>query len=344
MKLTWVQSLCSAFLLRRLKSDVLKDLPKKECIVYSCDLSTTQRRVYDQELFAYRGGKATPSASGSTPGESSQDSGTLSKTASKPGRPKRSGYDKLFGGSPVKDPLSRQSTLNNDSAGSGFKNVYSRLRRLCASPLMTQQKFSAREYSLLAQLLLTRRDDFLKMGLTRLEKEVKSWSDFQVHQQAALFGLSEPFLASPLEICSGAKVEALLKILAQRNEKGDKKEKKKTLVFSQFTQYLDVLELALKFKGHHYVRLDGSTQTDDRQVIVDSFCCSGTGTVEEEPNVFLLSTKAGGVGLNLVAADMVILMDLSYNPQDNRQSEDRIHRLGQTKEVKIVYHNYVEIT
>merc|ERR1719183_3267449 len=54
-------------------------------------------------------------------------------------------------------------------------------------------------------------------------------------------------------------------------------------------------------------------------------------------DVFLLSTKAGGVGLNLVAADTVVMLDLSFNPQDTRQAEDRVHRLGQTKPVTVHY-------
>ncbi|CAE8600340.1 unnamed protein product, partial [Polarella glacialis] len=54
-------------------------------------------------------------------------------------------------------------------------------------------------------------------------------------------------------------------------------------------------------------------------------------------DVFLVSLKAGGVGLNLTAADKVILMDLSFNPQDNRQAEDRAHRLGQTRPVQVIY-------
>ncbi|SCM02405.1 DNA helicase, putative [Plasmodium chabaudi chabaudi] len=78
-----------------------------------------------------------------------------------------------------------------------------------------------------------------------------------------------------------------------------------------------------------YVRLDGSTNTIERQQIIKEF--------SENDNVFifLLSTKAGGVGLNLIAANHVILMDQDWNPHNDRQAEDRVHRLGQKKEVYI---------
>ncbi|SCN23961.1 DNA helicase, putative [Plasmodium berghei] len=84
-----------------------------------------------------------------------------------------------------------------------------------------------------------------------------------------------------------------------------------------------------KFQNNIYVRLDGSTNTIERQQIIKEF--------SENDNVFifLLSTKAGGVGLNLIAANHVILMDQDWNPHNDRQAEDRVHRLGQKKEVYI---------
>ncbi|CAD2089058.1 DNA helicase, putative [Plasmodium vinckei brucechwatti] len=84
-----------------------------------------------------------------------------------------------------------------------------------------------------------------------------------------------------------------------------------------------------KTQNNIYVRLDGSTNTIERQQIIKEF--------SENDNVFifLLSTKAGGVGLNLIAANHVILMDQDWNPHNDRQAEDRVHRLGQKKEVYI---------
>lgn len=82
--------------------------------------------------------------------------------------------------------------------------------------------------------------------------------------------------------------------------------------------------------GYNYVRLDGNTPVAQRQILIDRF--------NEDPDnlfVFLLSTRAGGVGINLTSADTVIFYDIAFNPQVDRQAEDRCHRLGQDKPVTI---------
>ena len=78
--------------------------------------------------------------------------------------------------------------------------------------------------------------------------------------------------------------------------------------------------LSLKF-----LRLDGSTPVEERQQLIDTF------TNDESIPIFLLSTHAGGLGINLTAADTVILHDLDFNPQNDKQAEDRCHRIGQTR-------------
>jgi SWI/SNF-related matrix-associated actin-dependent regulator 1 of chromatin subfamily A len=85
----------------------------------------------------------------------------------------------------------------------------------------------------------------------------------------------------------------------------------------------------LTFKGISWTRLDGQTPVLERQALIDEF------DANSEIQVFLLSTKAGGVGITLTAASAVIFMDLSFNPQWDRQAEDRAHRIGQTKEVHV---------
>jgi SNF2 family DNA or RNA helicase len=109
------------------------------------------------------------------------------------------------------------------------------------------------------------------------------------------------------------------------------KENHRVLVFSQMTKVLDILELFLAQLKYEYVRLDGSTPVEDRQGLIDLF-----NTNKEIP-LFLLSTKAGGVGINLNTADTVIFFDLSFNYQVDRQAEDRCHRIGnEEKQVKIM--------
>merc|ERR1719476_752090 len=104
----------------------------------------------------------------------------------------------------------------------------------------------------------------------------------------------------------------------------------RVLIFSQFTMLLDVMERYLKIRGHRYMRLDGQTPVQDRQQMIDKF------NKDEEIFIFILSTRAGGLGINLTAANTVILHDLDFNPYNDKQAEDRCHRMGQTKEVKII--------
>lgn len=98
------------------------------------------------------------------------------------------------------------------------------------------------------------------------------------------------------------------------------------LIFSQWTRLLDLLELFLEDVGVGFLRLDGQTAVKERQQLIDSFSNSsvGSGEADQYP-VFLLSTRAGGLGLNLTAADTVILHDLDFNPENDRQAEVRWH-------------------
>lgn len=87
------------------------------------------------------------------------------------------------------------------------------------------------------------------------------------------------------------------------------------LVFSQWTRLLDLLEVLLNDMGLQFLRLDGSTPIKERQELIDEF------NSNQEIAVFLLSTKAGGLGINLTSADTVILHDLDFNPENDKQAE-----------------------
>lgn len=105
----------------------------------------------------------------------------------------------------------------------------------------------------------------------------------------------------------------------------------KVLIFSQFKTTLDILETyALELRGWKACRIDGSVAQEDRYTQITNF------NNDKSYNLFLLSTRAGGQGINLTAADTVILFDSDWNPQQDLQAMDRAHRIGQTKPV-IVY-------
>jgi SNF2 family DNA or RNA helicase len=101
----------------------------------------------------------------------------------------------------------------------------------------------------------------------------------------------------------------------------------KLLVFSQFTEMLQLIKLALRKQNISFEYLDGSTPAAKRQLAVDNF--QNDTTVK----VFLISLKAGGVGLNLTAADYVYIVDPWWNPAAEQQAIDRTHRIGQTQKI-----------
>ena len=104
---------------------------------------------------------------------------------------------------------------------------------------------------------------------------------------------------------------------------------RRALVFSQFTRMLKLIETRLTQEGIQCLYLDGDTPPDERVKMCADFN-AGKG------HVFLLSLKAGGTGLNLTGADMVIHYDPWWNPAAEEQAVDRAHRIGQTKEVEVI--------
>jgi superfamily II DNA or RNA helicase len=106
--------------------------------------------------------------------------------------------------------------------------------------------------------------------------------------------------------------------------------KHKVLIFSQMIRVLDILEVYLTHRGYKYERLDGSVRGQDRQSAIDRFC-----KPDSDRFVFLLCTRAGGVGINLTAADTVIIFDSDWNPQNDIQAMARCHRIGQSKKVSV---------
>ncbi|XP_033821447.1 chromodomain-helicase-DNA-binding protein 1-like isoform X2 [Periophthalmus magnuspinnatus] len=103
----------------------------------------------------------------------------------------------------------------------------------------------------------------------------------------------------------------------------------RVLLFSQMTRTLDILQDYMEYRGYSYERLDGSVRGEERNLAVKNFSTN-------DIFVFLLSTKAGGVGMNLTAADTVIFMDTDFNPQNDLQAAARCHRIGQNRPVKII--------
>jgi len=134
--------------------------------------------------------------------------------------------------------------------------------------------------------------------------------------------LTLPSGETQVEQCG--KMRVLDRLLTKLEKKGHK-----VLIFSQMTKMLDLIEVYLEDRGHTACRIDGGVNLADRRLAIDRF--------NRDPNYqyFLLSTRAGGLGINLASADTVIIYDSDWNPQQDLQAMDRCHRIGQTKPVLV---------
>lgn len=126
-----------------------------------------------------------------------------------------------------------------------------------------------------------------------------------------------------VENCGKLKfVDRLLKHIFQKKEQ--------VLLFSNFTSFLDILEDYCQMRGYKFCRLDGSTELEDRDHAIKEFT-----KPDSDIYLFMLSTRAGGLGINLMTANHVILYDSDWNPQVDLQAMDRAHRIGQKKKVYV---------
>lgn len=134
-----------------------------------------------------------------------------------------------------------------------------------------------------------------------------------------------PYTTDEHLIQNAGKMIMLDKILERMKKQGSR-----VLIFSQMSRVLDILEDYCVFRDHKYCRIDGSTAHEDRIAGIDEYNKPGS-----EKFIFLLTTRAGGLGINLTSADIVILFDSDWNPQADLQAMDRAHRIGQTKQVVV---------
>lgn len=135
-----------------------------------------------------------------------------------------------------------------------------------------------------------------------------------------------PYTTDEHLVNNSGKMVILDKLLKRMKVQGSR-----VLIFSQMSRQLDILEDYCVFREYQYCRIDGSTAHDDRIAAIDEY-----NKPDSEKFVFLLTTRAGGLGINLTSADIVVLYDSDWNPQADLQAMDRAHRIGQTKQV-VVY-------
>jgi SWI/SNF-related matrix-associated actin-dependent regulator 1 of chromatin subfamily A len=206
-------------------------------------------------------------------------------------------------------------------------NPLMQLRKAAIHPLLFRRHFTNEKIEKMANIL--RKKEPLHFPATHkrehLIEEMRNGSDFWLHQWCLDYSCIRSFDVAELAWMDSGKVESMVKLVKQYKENGDR-----VLIFSQFSLVLDILEAVLNTSLIHFTRIDGSTKIDERQTLIDNF------RDDESITAFLLTTKAGGTGINLMYANKVIIFDGSFNPQDDRQAENRAHRVGQTREVEVV--------
>ncbi|KAF8879586.1 SNF2 family N-terminal domain-containing protein [Infundibulicybe gibba] len=320
-----LHAILKPFLLRRLKGDVETTLPpKKEYVLYA-PLTVQQREAYDQvldgSLRSYLIGKA-PVEEAPPPPESLDGPRRL-RSRGKEGS--RKSY--LVDG----DDDEYFELLENgevDERGVKAKKSKEDLEQLARN----HQLKTASEIYLLAMRVATDGVIAKQVNNMRLQNTVMQLRKVCSHPFLFKWPLDpktqQPVLDEQLLNTSG-KMMVLDRLLQELF-----KRKHKVLLFSQFTTMLDIIEdWACEFMGWKICRIDGSTSPMDRREQMNQFQTGGDAP--DAPILFLLSTRAGGLGINLVAADTVIFYDQDWNPQMDAQAQDRAHRIGQKRPVLI---------
>jgi SWI/SNF-related matrix-associated actin-dependent regulator 1 of chromatin subfamily A len=261
------------FILRRKKVQVLKHLPKKTSRVEYCDLTDTQRTLYNEQLTK-----------------------------------QRKILEDRAAGIPVKD----------------HANVMMKLRQAAIHPLLFRHRYNNDKIRKMSKACL-KEDMFAESNPDIIYEELELYQDYQCHQLASKYRALKKYELKDHEWMDSGKVSALLALLKKYKENGDR-----ALVFSQFTSVMDILGWVFDDHDINFMRMDGSTPIQERQSLMDVFY------QDESIQLFMISTKSGGAGINLACANKVIIFDSSFNPQDDIQAENRAHRVGQTREVEVV--------
>lgn len=271
-RIAHAKQIIKPFILRRVKDEVLKQLPPKKDIIELCDMSEKQEKLY-HDLFLY-----------------------FKKSIGNPGK--------------------------NSERQLG--NVMMQLRKMANHPLLHRQYYTSEKLKAMSELML-KEPTHCEANPDLIFEDMTVMTDYELHLLCKQYASIHDYKLEMDLILDSGKFKTLKCILSDFKEKGDR-----VVLFSQFTMMLDILEVLLKQQQHRYLRLDGKTQISDRIHLIDEFN-SDMGIF-----IFLLSTKAGGLGINLTSANVVILHDIDCNPYNDKQAEDRCHRVGQTREVKVI--------
>ncbi|WVQ78767.1 hypothetical protein IAT38_000858 [Cryptococcus sp. DSM 104549] len=295
------RTMLTPFVLRRRKAHVLSLPPKVEMVEY-CEMTPVQGKLYAETM--QKSKKVLEEMSDEALAEAADDEAGEKKPAAK------------------KNAKAKKPTgLANSSS-----NILMDLRKAASHPLLFRRLYTDAKIKQLAKVCLNT-PTYCDCNLDYVIEDFEYMSDYEISRFCTESVEDElrKYALDPEVFLEGGKITALIKHIDRCKAEG-----KRMLLFSQFVMILDILEQALDHLGIRFTRLDGQTKTDERQGLVDEF------NEDQDITVFLLSTKAGGVGINLTAASVVVIYDQDFNPHNDRQAADRAYRIGQDREVEVI--------
>ena len=329
---TSLHAVLKPFLLRRIKADVETSLPKKREYVLYAPLTQTQRDLYQEILDgnsrAFLENKLVESISrAGTPGSTRSSSRkrkapSEAATPSKSTKTSRASTPATTG---TTGPRSRKAKKNQQYEELSDTKYFQQLEDEPESPMSEEEEEDEEEAERSKTLALAKREIAQKKLLNPVMQLRQCCNS--PHNFYYPFDLDDNTPVDETLVTESGKMLLLDRLLPELLKKGHK-----VLIFSQFKTQLDLLETYCDELRHWPTcRIDGSIAQTDRQAQIQSF-----NEPDSDTRIFLLSTRAGGQGINLAAADTVLLFDSDWNPQQDLQAQDRAHRIGQTRPV-IVY-------
>jgi len=317
-----VKTILKPFILRRLKEEVAKELIAKKQEKRVEEMTEAQATLYETTLEEAREErrrkrKTAAATNGDVDHASKENQSSLLMTEvmTEVDRP----------------PDQKNPPLIANGGAKKTRQLFVRLRKIANHPLLVRARYAEADLERIARVCHKSGVFGYEASLDRVRAHVfdDAYSDVDLHNlcgDVATRGQLNDLRLPPEAFSESGKTRALLSLLSDLRAKGSR-----PLIFSQWKIVLDVLEVALRDAGFPFVRLDGATATEERQTICDAY-----NDADSPAFAFLLSTRAGGQGLNLTSADTVIIHDCDFNPQIDRQAEDRCHRLGQQRPVTVI--------
>ena len=329
---TSLHAVLKPFLLRRIKADVETSLPKKREYVLYAPLTQTQRELYQEILDgnsrAYLENKLVESISRAATPSSTRSSSRKRKAASEVTTPQKStktsrASTPATGG--ASNTRTRKAKKNQQYEELSDTKYFQQLEDEPETPSSEDEEEDEEQTERSKTLALAKREIAHKKLLNPIMQLRQCCNS--PHNFYYPFDLSDNTPVDETLVSESGKMLLLDRLLPELIKKGHK-----VLIFSQFKTQLDLLETYCEeLRNWPTCRIDGSIAQSDRQEQILAF-----NEPDSETRIFLLSTRAGGQGINLAAADTVLLFDSDWNPQQDLQAQDRAHRIGQTRPV-IVY-------